>query len=216
MGIPGEFLNMHRECTLAGSWRFALIAVLLAAPIATFAAAAADTPQAEPPKPAAPAAKEAAPADKPAVGKEDLALKSRGATVKVDSEQEPGCAEKLIDGIIATEKDFSNCWAASLEKGHAHWIEVYLPKAEVVDRVLIHFADPAVHPVWFEGFVMPEGADKWEEVFGIVGYKDPHSFEGVIQPQPVTGFRMLIYESASDTTPNATQVSEIELIPPKK
>ena len=196
-----------------------LIAVLLTAQTAVFAADSVAPPQAaEPTKSAVPAVKDATPtpAATAAVAKDDLALKSKGATVKVDSEQEPGCAEKVIDGIIASEKDFSNCWAASLEKGHAHWIEVYLPKAEVVDRVLIHFADPAVHPVWFEGFVMPEGSDKWEEVFGIVGYKDPHSFEGVIQPQPITGFRMLIYESASDAVPNATQVSEIELFPPKK
>ena len=134
----------------------------------------------------------------------------------MDSEQEPGCAEKLIDGVIATEKDFGNRWAASPEQGHAHWIEVYLPKAEAVGRVVVHFADPAVHPIWFEGFVRPDGSDKWEEGFGIVNYKDPRSFEGVIQPQPVTGFRLLIYESSSDTQPNATQVSEIELFPPKK
>jgi hypothetical protein len=181
----------------------------------TFAAAAADAsqtgntaaakPEATPPKDAAPSA-----------AKDDLALKSKGATVKVDSEQEPGSAEKLIDGITATDKDFSNCWAAALDKSHAHWVEVYLPKAETVGRVLIHFADPSVHPIWFEGFVMPEGKDKWEEVFGIVNYKDTRSFEGVIQPQPVTGFRLLIYESSSDTQPNATQVSEIELFPPKK
>ncbi len=200
---------MNREHALCGCWKRMMFLALLAVWTAAFSAASADTPQAEPAKPGTSA-------EKPSVGGDDLALKSKGATVKVDSEQEPGGAEKLIDGIIATEKDFSNCWAASLEKGHAHWIEVYLPKAETVDRVVIHFADPAVHPVWFEGFVMPEGADKWEEVFGIVGYKDPHSFEGVIQPQPVTGFRLLIYESASDTTPNATQVSEIELFSPKK
>ncbi len=210
---------MHNGRIVGNFCKAALAAILLTAQIAVFAADPVVSPQTEPPKQAAPAAKDAAPisaAKESAVAKDDLALKSRGATVKVDSEQEPGCAEKVIDGIIAGEKDFSNCWAASLEKGHAHWIEVYLPKPEVVDRVLIHFADPAVHPVWFEGFVMPEGSDKWEEVFGIVGYKDPHSFEGVIQPQPITGFRMLIYESASDAVPNATQVSEIELFPPKK
>ncbi len=207
---------MHREQGIGAFWMPTLAAVLLTAQTAVFAANdAAAPPQAQ----AAPAAKEAAPtpaANMSVVDKEDLALKSRGATVKVDSEQEPGSAEKVIDGVIATDKDFSNCWAASLEKGHAHWIEVYLPKPEVVGRVLIHFADPAVHPVWFEGFVMPEGSDKWEEVFGIVGYKDTRSFEGTIQPQPVTGFRMLIYESASETTPNASQVSEIELFAPKK
>ena len=191
------------------SRKTALVAVLLTAQTAVFAA----DPVAPPPTQAAPAAREAVPT---AVSKEDLALKNKGATVKADSEQEPGCAEKVIDGIIATEKDFSNRWAASLEKGHAHWIEVYLTKAETVGSVRIHFADPAVHPVWFEGFVMPEGSDKWEEVFGIVGYKDTRSFEGTIQAQPVTGFRMLIYESASETTPNATQVSEIELLPAKK
>jgi len=167
--------------------------------------AAVDKAQQTPPK-----------ADGVPAGKDDLALKSKGTTVKVDSEQEPGCAEKLIDGIIATDKDFSNRWAASLEQGHAHWIEVYLPKVETVGQVKIHFADPAIHPIWFEGFVRPEGSDKWEEVFGIVNYKDTKSFEGVIQPQPVTGFRLLIYESSSDTQPNATQVSEIELFPPKK
>ena len=188
-----------------------LIAVLLTAQTAVFAADPVTPPP--PPPQAAPAAKEA---DPTAVNKDDLALKSKGATVKADSEQEPGCAEKVIDGVIATEKDFGNRWAASLEKGHAHWIEVYLPKAETVGSVRIHFADPAVHPVWFEGFVRPEGKEDWEEVFGIVGYKDTRSFEGTIQPQPVTAFRLLIYESASETTPNATQVSEIELLPAKK
>lgn len=210
---------MHNGRIVGNSWKATLAAILLTAQTAAFAADPAVSPQTEPTKQAAPAAKDAAPisaAKESVVGKDDLALKSRGATVKVDSEQEPGCAEKVIDGIIATPTDLSNRWAASLEKGHAHWIEVYLPKAEVVDRVVIHFADPAVYPVWFEGFVMPEGSDKWEEVFGIVGYKDPHSFEGVIQPQPVSGFRMLIYESASETVPNATQVSEIELFPPRK
>jgi hypothetical protein len=197
---------------IGNSWKTALAAVLLTAQTAVFAA----DPVAPPKAQAAPAAKEIVPAAASVADKEDLALKSKGATVKADSEQEPGCAEKVIDGVIAGEKDFGNRWAASLEKGHAHWIEVYLPKAEVVDRVLIHFADPAVHPVWFEGFVMPEGSDKWEEVFGIVGYKDPRSFEGTIQAQPITGFRMLIYESASETVPNATQVSEIELFPAKK
>lgn len=207
---------MHGRDKLRGFWRLLLAAVLVAAcSPAALAADAGAAPRADKPAVAAPQA-DTAKQDAAVADKDDLALKSKGATVKVDSEQEPGCAEKVIDGVIATEKDFSNHWAASLEKGHAHWIEVYLPKAEVVDRVVIHFADPAVHPVWFEGFVMPEGSDKWEEVFGIVGYKDPHSFEGTIQPQPVTAFRMLIYESASETTPNASQVSEIELLPPKK
>ena len=149
---------------------------------------------------------------------DNLALASKGTTATADSEygREAPCAGKVIDGIIATEEDFHNRWHSATDRPHPHWIEVKLPKPTMLRKVIIRFADPAGHPVNFQGFVKPVDGKDLMEVIHLTGYDNPRecafSFK---QPVTTDTFRLVILKSASAKYPNAAQVSEIELYPPK-
>jgi DUF1680 family protein len=147
------------------------------------------------------------------VGADDLALASRGATVRADSEyaREPGCAAKAIDGIIATPGDFSNRWHSSLETPHPHWIEVKLPKPEKLGRVVIRFADPAGHPVSFQGLARIGGRER--VLFDETEYGGWRRYEAKLPGITTDTFRLVIRASANPAFLNAAQVSEIELYP---
>jgi ADP-ribosylglycohydrolase len=155
---------------------------------------------------------------KAAVGPDDLALASKGATTRADSEydRETPCAAEAIDGIIATPDDFSNRWHSSLSVPHPHWIEVRLPKAERIERIVIRFADPAGRPVDFRGQVRPSGSTEWKEVFSCTGNTDTRSYRAKITPVPTDTFRLVISKSVNPVTLNAAQISEIELYPAKE
>ena len=149
---------------------------------------------------------------------DNLALAAKGATATADSEyaREAPCAAKVIDGIVATEDDFHNRWHSATDKPHPHWIEVKLPKPAVLGKVIIRFADPAGHPVNFQGFIKPADAKDLVELIHLTGYSNPQVCAFSLK-QPVTTdtFRLVIQKSASAKYPNAAQVSEIELYPPK-
>jgi DUF1680 family protein len=142
---------------------------------------------------------------------DDLALAANGAFAVSDSEyaNEPGCTSKVIDGVIATPEDFSNRWHSSLDHPHPHWVEVHLPKAATITRVVLHFADPAGYPVSFAGSVRVNGQEK--EVFDVTGNRDPHVYQANISPVRTDCFRLTIRASGNPAYPNAAQASEIEL-----
>lgn len=154
---------------------------------------------------------------KDSIGPDDLALATAGATARSDGEldREPGCTPKAIDGIIATPTDFSNRWHSSLETPHPHWVEVKLAKPAAVGRAVIRFADPAGYPVSFEGQVIPEGAKAYAPVFSCEDNKNPSVYRIDFAPVTTDTFRLIIKRSAQPAYPNAAQVSEIELYPPK-
>lgn len=150
------------------------------------------------------------------VGPDDVALASKGAVASADSELgQEAPASKIIDGILATTKDFRNRWHSSEAIPHPHWVQVKLPKAQTISRAVIRFADPAGHPVDFSGQVL--GADgRWVEIFRRDGYADPRSFRVDFKPVEATAFRLFIFKSSDARRPTAAQISEIELYPPAK
>lgn len=149
-----------------------------------------------------------------AVGENNLALASKGATAASDGEyaNEPGCTAKAIDGIVATTGDFSNRWHSSLETPHPHWVEVKLPKPEKVGRIAIRFADPAGHPTSFQGIAWVDGKQK--VLFDVPHCEDWRGYEAKIAPLTTDRVRLVIRASANPGYPNAAQVSEIEIYPP--
>jgi len=149
-----------------------------------------------------------------AVSREDLALARLGATAASDSElaREPGCTAKAIDGVIATPDSFEGKrWHAALTP-HPHWIAVHLPEPRVVGRVIVHFADPAGHPVDFIGEVSGDG-EQWDQVFEERDYADTRSYEESLAPVTVQHFRLTIRRSANPQFQDAAQISEVELLP---
>lgn len=154
---------------------------------------------------------------KDTIGPDDLALGTAGAAATSDGEldREPGCTPKAIDGIMATPADFSNRWHSSLETPHPHWLEVKLAKPATVGRAVIRFADPAGYPVSFEGLVIPEGSKDLVKVFACDDNKNPSVYRVDFKPVMTDTFRLVIKQSAQPAYPNAAQISEIELYPPK-
>jgi len=150
------------------------------------------------------------------VGPDDLALSSKGAVASSDSEldREPGCTPEANDGILASERDFSNRWHSTLATPHPHWVQVKLPRPAKIGRIVIRFADPVGHPVDFRGLVLPEGEKEMKEVFCVTGNEDRRSFRTRIAPVVTDTFRLVIEKSVNPVSLNAAQISEIELYPP--
>jgi DUF1680 family protein len=143
----------------------------------------------------------------------DLALAANGASVSSDSEyaKEPGCTDKVIDGVIATPEDFSNRWHSSLDQPHPHWVEVHLAKPAKISTVVIHFADPAGYPVRFEGLVRVNGQE--HQVINVTHNTESQVYRAKIKPVMTDSFRLTVLASANPAFPNAAQISEIELYP---
>ncbi len=149
-----------------------------------------------------------------AIGPDDLALASKGATARSDSELSTarGCTAKLIDGIVATPADFSRNRWRSAETPHPHWVEVKLPKEEIIGKVVIDFADPLDHPTSFQGLILLDG--KEHPIFDVTNYPGWRKYVAQISPVRTDTFRLIIRESADPLHPNAAQISQIELYPP--
>ncbi len=143
----------------------------------------------------------------------DLALAVNGATATSDSEydKEPGSTAKLIDGVIATAEDFSNRWHSSVDLPHPHWVEIHLAKPTKVQRVVIHFADPAGYPVSFDGTVRVNSKDI--RVIHETANKESRVYSAKFEPVTTDRFRLTIERSANAKYPNAAQISEIEIYP---
>ena len=143
----------------------------------------------------------------------DLALAAKGATATSDSEyaKEPGGTAKVIDGIIATPEDFSNRWHSSLDTPHPHWVEIHLPKATKIGRVVIHFADPEGFPVTFDGSVRVNGQQ--HRVFNVVANRLSDQYTAKFGAVVTDRFRLTIRSSENSKYPNAAQISEIEIYP---
>jgi hypothetical protein len=144
----------------------------------------------------------------------DLALASRGAKATSDSElgREPGCTVRAVDGVVTGPNDFEGRrWHSALTP-HPHWVAVELPRAEQVSRATIHFADPAGHPVDFDGEASLD-AKEWTPLFAERGYGDARRYEKALPETTLRFFRLTIRRSASATYVDAAQVSEIELLP---
>jgi ADP-ribosylglycohydrolase len=147
------------------------------------------------------------------ISKKDLALASLGAKATSDSEldREAGCTAKAIDGVLATPDDFEGKrWHSALTP-HPHWIAVELPKAARIGRVIVHFADPAGHPVDFAGQVSGDGK-AWQTIFEERAYGATLAYEKSFAPVEARHFRLVINRSASQVYVNAAQVSEVELL----
>jgi len=149
-------------------------------------------------------------------GPDDLALAANGATVRSDSEldREPGCTPRAIDGIIATAEDFSNRWHSSLDASHPHWIEVKLPQPKTIGRMIIRFADPQGYPTRFEAQAqLADGSAK--TLFSVTNYQDNRVYRASFEPVQTDTVRLIIHSSANPVYPNAAQISELEIYPPK-
>ncbi len=147
-----------------------------------------------------------------AVGADDLALASKGATATSDSELagEPGCTGKVIDGVIATPADFTNNrWHSSLTIPHPHWVQVKLPRAQRIGRIVINFADPLGHPVSFQGIAIVDGRE--HVVFNETNYEGWREYVANIPPVTTDTFRLIVRASANPRYPNAAQISQIQL-----
>jgi len=142
---------------------------------------------------------------------EDLALDQKGAWATADSEydREPGGAAKVIDGVIATPKEFADRWHSALDRPHPHWVEVHLAKPAKISWVVIHFADSEDHPVNFAGTARVNGQDR--QLFQVTNYQDSQIYRTKIEPVTTDCFRLTIEASANPSLPNAAQISEIEL-----
>ena len=148
------------------------------------------------------------------VGPDDLALSSKGAIATSDSElpSESGCTAKVIDGIIATPANFAaNRWH-SADTPHPHWVQVKLPRAETIGKVVVDFADPLDHPMSFQGLVRVNGND--QVVFDVTNYQGWRNYTVEIPPVTTDTFRLAIRDSASPLHPHAAQISQIQLYPP--
>jgi ADP-ribosylglycohydrolase len=150
------------------------------------------------------------------VGPDDLALASKGAVATSDGEleREKGCTVRVIDGVIPRPDDFEGKrWHSAIDTPHPHWVQVRLPRAARIGRVVIRFADPAGRPVDFRGLVLTADGKTWREVFAVKDYQDPRLFRREIEPVEADTFRLVIEKSVNPVTLNAAQVSEIELYP---
>jgi len=145
--------------------------------------------------------------------KNDLELAANGASATSDSEyaNEPGCTGEVIDGIISTPEDFSNRWHSSVNAPHPHWVEVHLRKTARISKVVIHFADPAGHPVSFEGIIRTEG--RQQRVIQLTDNRETRDWRAEIEPVMTDTFRISINTSANPAYPNAAQLSENESYP---
>ena len=156
------------------------------------------------------------PASYPAgtVGSDDLALASRGAIATSDSEllSEPGCTNKIVDGILATPANFAASRWHSANTPHPHWVQVKLPQPTMIGKVVIDFADPLGHPTSFQGLAKVNGHD--QVVFDVTNYQGWRKYTADIKPVKTDTFRLEIRDSASPLHPNAAQISQIELYPP--
>ncbi len=149
------------------------------------------------------------------VGPNDLALARKGAIATSDSElpSEPGGTAKVIDGIIATPANFATNRWHSASTPHPHWVQVKLPQAEKIGKVVIDFADPLDHPTSLQGVVWIEGRE--QVIFDVTNYQGWRKYTANIEPVITDKFRLIIRDSASPLHPNAAQISQIELCPPE-
>ncbi len=156
---------------------------------------------------------------KETVHPQDLALASLGVKATSDSEydKQPGCTARINDGILASEQDFeSTRWHSSLTTPHPHWVALELPETATVGRAILRFADPQGRPVEFEGQASTDG-QTWTTLFTQSGDPGSQRFEATFEATALKHFRLVIQRSASTggAYPNAAQLSEIELLPPK-
>ena len=149
------------------------------------------------------------------VGADDLALAEKGAVVTSDSElpSQAGGTAKVVDGIIATPANLTTNRWRSADTPHPHWLQVKLPRAETIGKVVIDFADPLDHPTSFQGIVQVSGKD--QVVFDETNYQAWRKYTAEIPPVTTDTFRLIIRDSADPLHPNAAQISQIELYPPE-
>ncbi len=148
---------------------------------------------------------------KASVGPSCLSLASKGATATSDSElaAEPGCTAKVIDGVLATEKNFKNRWHSAADKPMPHWVEVKLAKPARVNRVIVRFADPMDYATSFE--IQVKAGSAYQKVGGVNDNRDTRSFNAEFAPVETDTVKLLIRRAANSQSPNAVQVSELEV-----
>lgn len=144
---------------------------------------------------------------------DDVALASLGATATSDSEleREKGCTPRAIDGIIGDQEMYEeNRWHGALTP-HPHWLTIDLGRNRTVHKALIHFADPAGHPVDFDGEFSIDG-QTWKPLFSVRDYGDRSGYQTAVDKVTMRYFRLTIRRSASSMFRDAAQVSEVQLL----
>ena len=80
--------------------------------------------------------------------------------------------------------------------------------------MIIRFADPAGYPTRFEAQAqLADGQTK--TLFTVNEYKDNRVYRAAFEPVVTDTVRLIIHSSANPVYPNAAQISELELYPPK-
>jgi len=148
---------------------------------------------------------------KASVGPTCLSLASKGAIATSDSElaSEPGCTAKVIDGILATEKDFKNRWHSSIDKPMPHWVEVKLAKPAPVGSVIVRFADPMDYATSFD--IQAKVGGTYKKVGGSGDSRDTRSVSAEFAPVTTDTIRFMVYRGANSQSRNAVQISELEV-----
>jgi ADP-ribosylglycohydrolase len=144
---------------------------------------------------------------------DDVALASLGATATSDSElaREAGCTPKAIDGIIGDQELYdANRWHGALTP-HPHWLALDLGRTRTLHDVIVHFADPAGHPVDFDGEASLDGVT-WTPLFSVRGYGETAGYQTKVPDVQMRHFRLTIRSSASAIYRDAAQVSEVQLL----
>jgi ADP-ribosylglycohydrolase len=144
---------------------------------------------------------------------DDVALTALGAKATSDSElaREPGCTPKAIDGIIADQSMYDeNRWHSALTP-HPHWLAIDLGRVRTIHDVIVHFADPAGHPVDFDGEASLDGAT-WTSLFNVRGYTESGGYATAVPSVKMRHFRLTLRSCASPIYRDAAQVSEVQLL----
>lgn len=144
----------------------------------------------------------------------DLALASNGAVATSDSEysQEPGCTDKVNDGILATVENFTNRWHSSVDSPHPHWVQIKLSRPAMVGTIIINFADPDGAATEFKCQAVVDG--KLRELLHVDHNQERSVFRARFDPVVTDTVRVEIESSANPKYPNAAQLSEIQLFAP--
>jgi len=90
-----------------------------------------------------------------------------------------------------------------------HWVEVKLAKPARVNRVIVRFADPMDYATSFE--IQVKAGSAYQKVGGVNDNRDTRSFNAEFAPVETDTVKLLIRRAANSQSPNAVQVSELEV-----
>ena len=145
----------------------------------------------------------------------NVALAAKGATVSVDSCYEGYSAKPLNDGIMLpspTAHWAETAWA-SLDDGKEHWIEIALPKAETVSRLLVVWAyDSGTLYASQQCRVQTEVEGKWQDLATFSPKASAAYTVAEFEPTTAAKFRLLqLAAKGPESRPGIMWVTEVGL-----